>query len=883
MRQFGLLLKVHKNVKIVKLLEVNMDSKEIREGFLKYFESKGHLRLKSFSLVPQDPTLLFTAAGMVPLKAYYLGEEIPPSRRITTVQKCVRTNDIENVGNTARHHTFFEMLGNFSIGDYFKEEAITYAMDFILNFLKLPKDRLWVTIYKDDLETKEIWKKHGIPDEKIILLGEEDNFWNMGPVGPCGPCSEIYFDRGAINEAEEHELPGSSERRFLEFWNLVFTQYDRQPDGSLKPLPRKNIDTGMGLERITSIIEDVETDFETDLFMPIIQRIEDFSKIEYKSSEKVTKAMRAISDHIRAIVFLISDGVIPSNEKRGYVLRRLIRRAMLFGRTLHLNEPFLYELAPSVSDLMGDIYPEVMTNLSHVQSVLKEEETKFNSTLKDGLYYLENAIESYKKSGKTEFDGETVFYLYDTLGLPVEITELYLKEAGFTYNRDAFDKLLKEQREKARRAFKGSESFLERVSFGNVKNDVNNVEFVGYDTLSTKATVKAILVNGQMVESASNTEAILVLDKTPFYAEKGGQVGDTGIIKNENFEFNVYDTQSPVEGLIVHIGNITGTVSVGEEVTAEVDKDRRQAIKRAHTSTHILQSVLRKEFGENLMQQGSEVKPDEFRFDFNFSKTFEKDKLSEIEKETNEIILQNKPVKTHILKFDEAQKLGALAFFEEKYGDVVRVVEVEGVSREFCGGTHVSNTSEIGIVVLTSVKTVASSIKRIEGFTGLKAYEFLNDKRKMLSDIADVAKVQEDKLEGKVKEMLESIRTLEKENSILKSQFYESTIANLKPVAFVNGTPIYIANFNGAPLEDLRKAYDLSKKHLKEGNVIFTSGMDNRFFILVGSIDDKLSAIDLLNKLKDSFDIKGGGNERITQGTTNKKLEPSQIVKVLGG
>ena len=452
-----------------------MDSKDIREGFLKYFESKGHLRLKSFSLVPQDPTLLFTAAGMVPLKAYYLGEEIPPSRRITTVQKCIRTNDIENVGNTARHHTFFEMLGNFSIGDYFKEDAITYAMDFILNFLKLPKDKLWVTIYKDDLETKEIWKKHGIPEEKIILLGEEDNFWNMGPVGPCGPCSEIYFDRGAINEAEEHELPGSSERRFLEFWNLVFTQYDRQPDGSLKPLPRKNIDTGMGLERITSIIEDVETDFETDLFMPIIQRIEDFSKIEYKSSEKATKAMRAISDHIRAIVFLISDGVIPSNEKRGYVLRRLIRRAMLFGRTLHLNEPFLYELAPSVTELMGDIYPEVKTNLPHVQSVLKEEETKFNSTLKDGLYYLENAIESYKKSGKTEFDGETVFYLYDTLGLPVEITELYLKEAGFTYNRDAFDRLLKEQREKARKAFKGSASFLERVSFGNVKNAVNPI------------------------------------------------------------------------------------------------------------------------------------------------------------------------------------------------------------------------------------------------------------------------------------------------------------------------------------------------------------------------------------------------------------------------
>ncbi|BAL80597.1 alanine--tRNA ligase [Caldisericum exile] len=860
-----------------------MNSKEIREGFLKYFETKGHLRLKSFSLVPQDPTLLFTAAGMVPLKSYFLGEEIPPSRRITTVQKCVRTNDIENVGNTPRHHTFFEMLGNFSIGDYFKEEAIAFAMEFILDFLKLPKERLWVTIYKDDLETKEIWKKHGIPEERIIPLGEEDNFWMMGPVGPCGPCSEIYYDRGAINEKEEHELPGSSERRFLEFWSLVFTQYDRQIDGTLKPLPRKNIDTGMGLERITSIIEGVDSDFETDLFMPIIEHIEKLSGVSYKNSDRSIRAMRAIADHARAVTFLIADHVIPSNEKRGYVLRRLIRRAMLFGRSINLTEPFLYKLSETVSNLMGDIYPEVKEDLSYIQSVLKEEETKFNTTLKDGLYYLDNVIEDYKKKGEKEIPGDVVFYLYDTLGVPVEITELALKEVGFTYNKERFEELLESQREKARASFKGSEAFLERVSFGAVKNAVGSVEFVGYETLETVATLKSIIVDGNIVNSATDTDGILVFDKTPFYAEKGGQVGDTGIIKGENFEFEVYDTQAPVEGLTVHIGKLNGSTKVGDIASLSVDALRRQAIKRAHTSTHILQAVLRKHFGENIMQQGSEVKDDEFRFDFNFQGTFEPEELFRIEKEINEIVLKNKKVNVHVMPFNKAKEFGALAFFEEKYGDVVRVIEVEGVSKELCGGTHVSNTGEIGLVVLMQPKTVASGIKRIEGLTGLKAYDFLTNKRKLITVLENSLKTQEDKLVSKSEEIQSKVKELEKELANLKSKLLEGVIRNLEETLKFKGTPIYVYDFKEGTLNDLRKAYDLSKKYLKEGSVIFTSKFNGTSFILVGSLDDKLSSLEILEMIKEVVSLKGGGNERIAQGSFDGIIEIEKVINILGG
>jgi len=860
-----------------------MDSCEIREGFLKFFEEKGHLRLKSSSLIPKDPTLLFTSAGMVPLKSYFLQEETPPSYRMTTAQKCVRTNDIGQVGLTARHHTFFEMLGNFSIGDYFKDEAIRWAFEFSVDFLKLPADRLWVTVYKGDLETKDIWVKIGIPEGRIIPLGEEDNFWTMGPVGPCGPCSEIYFDRGAKTKEEELELPGGNGERFLEYWNLVFTQFDRQPDGSLILLPRKNIDTGMGLERITSILEDTETDFETDLFLPIIKSIESISGKEYRNNPQESRAFKAIADHIRAITFLISDGVVPSNEKRGYVLRRLIRRSALFGRSLGLDEPFLDKIAPSVSQILGDIYPEINEGLPLALKTLREEEGRFNITLKLGFAYFDEQARKLAESGKNEFPADAVFYLYDTLGFPSELSEMLIEEKGFKYNRNEFNALLEAQREHARVFFRGGEAFSERVSFIETRNQVGETEFIGNSTLNQKVIVKGIVKEGELVSEARKGEEVaLVLDRTPFYAEKGGQVGDEGIIKGENFIFEVHDTQAPIEGLVLHIGKVAeGKVSSQDDALAQVDYERRQAIRRAHTSTHILQAVLRRELGETISQQGSEVKPDEFRFDFNFTQTLERELVLEIEKQVNELILQNLPVTIKEMDVEEAKSSGALAFFGEKYGEIVRVVEVQGVSKELCGGTHVSASSEIGTVVLVSTKAVASGVKRIEAFTGRKAYGFLNEKRKLVKDLAKALNVTEEVLFQKVQEQIKEINNLNKLVLELKLEVAKSQIENISPLFSFKGLPVYAMEFKNLSPDELKKVYDLVKKRVSVGGALLITDFQGKSFILTGKLSEEFPNLDLFESLKEYFSVKGGGSDRLSQGSAERILTLTEVKKAL--
>ncbi len=858
-----------------------MDSREIREGFLKFFEGKGHLRLKSSSLIPKDPTLLFTSAGMVPLKSYFLQEETPPSYRMTTAQKCVRTNDIGQVGLTARHHTFFEMLGNFSIGDYFKDEAIRWAFEFSVDFLKLPADRLWVTVYKGDLETKDIWIKIGIPEVRIIPLGEEDNFWTMGPVGPCGPCSEIYFDRGAKTKEEELELPGGNGERFLEYWNLVFTQFDRQPDGSLILLPRKNIDTGMGLERITSILEDTETDFETDLFLPIIKSIESISGKKYRNNPQESRAFKAIADHIRAITFLISDGVVPSNEKRGYVLRRLIRRSALFGRSLGLIEPFLDRIAPSVSQILGDIYPEVNEGLPLALKTLKEEEGRFNITLKLGFAYFDEQARKLAESGRNEFPADAVFYLYDTLGFPSELSEMLIEEKGFKYNRNEFNALLEAQREHARVFFRGGEAFSERVSFIEIRNQVGETEFIGYSTLNQKVIVKGIVKEGELVaEARKGEEVALVLNRTPFYAEKGGQVGDEGVIKGENFVFEVHDTQAPIEGLVLHIGKVAkGKVSSQDEAETQVDYERRQAIRRAHTSTHILQAVLRRELGEAISQQGSEVKPDEFRFDFNFTQTLERELVLEIEKQVNELILQNLPVIIKEMRVEEAKSSGALAFFGERYGEIVRVVEVQGVSKELCGGTHVSVSSEIGTVVLVSTKAVASGVKRIEAFTGKKAYEFLTEKRKLVKDLAKALNVTEEVLFQKVQEQIKEISNLSKLVLELKLEVAKSQIENLLPLFSFKGFPVYAMEFKNLSPDELKKVYDVVKKRVSAGGALLITDFQGKSFILTGKLSEEFPNLDLFESLKEHFSVKGGGSDRLSQGSTERILTLTEVKK----
>ena len=891
-----------------------MDSKEIRNSFVNFFESKGHLHMPGSSLIPKDPTLLFTSAGMVPLKSYFLGEETPPSARITTVQKCLRTNDIENVGYTARHHTFFEMLGNFSIGDYFKEDAIAWAVEFVTKILGLPFERLWVTIYKQDVETKDIWKKFGMPDYKVIPLGEEDNFWTMGPVGPCGPCSEIYFDRGVRNPGEEKELPGSSGERFLEFWNLVFTQFDRQPDGTLKPLARKNIDTGMGLERTTSILENTLTDFETELFLPLINKIENMSNKNYGEDSVKDRAFRAIADHIRAVSFLISEGLLPGNEKRAYVLRRLIRRSALFGRALGFKEPFLYEMIPSFVGLMGGIYPELATNEEKISTTVKTEEQRFSSVLEDGFSYFENKVnelkakESSEKSIK-EFPSRDVFYLYDTLGFPVELSEVLIKEYGLYFNKSQFNELMEEQRNKARFAFAGANLYTERVNLLGVKKEIGETEFIGYSSLTAESTVKAILKGEKALSSAQKGDKIsIVLDVTPFYAEKGGQIGDSGVIENEDFVFIVEDTKSPVEGLIIHYGYVDkGTAEAEDRVIARVNSKRRHAIMRAHTSTHILQAGLRRVFGEGISQQGSQVSPDEFRFDFNFAEAFPREKILEIESFVNDVIFQGIPVETQIMRLDEAKANGALAFFEEKYGDTVRVVKIDDISKELCGGTHVSNTNDIGVVVLSGVRAVSSGIKRIEGFSGLKAFQFLQEKRQLLKDVSDILGTQEESIIDKSKELVQGLKEYKGSLERTRLKLFEMAISNLKPIIFINkelqiipvpesfspdvkssesfsqeGVPVYAEEFEGAFPDELRKAFDIAKKKLNSGVIIFVSKTVNVESVLIGRLsEDAPPAINLFKKISLLLNIKGGGSERLAQGSTNERYSIEEILRAL--
>jgi len=861
-----------------------MNSKEIRESFVNFFESKGHLHLPGSSLIPKDPTLLFTSAGMVPLKSYFLGEEVPPRTRIATVQKCLRTNDIDNVGYTARHHTFFEMLGNFSIGDYFKEESIEWAVEYVTKILGLPFENLWVTVYREDLETKEIWKKFGIQEHKIIPLGEDDNFWMMGPVGPCGPCSEIYFDRGVKTPEEEKELPGSNGERFLEFWNLVFTQFDRHSDGTLKPLARKNIDTGMGLERITSILENVPTDFDTDLFAPIISKIEELSNERYGEDPIKNRAFRAISDHIRAVNFLIADGLLPSNEKRGYVLRRLIRRSALFGRSLGLKDAFLYELVPVFINLMGEIYPELPVSKKKIETTIKSEEQKFSSVLESGFSYFEDRVNELNEKRVKEFPGDSVFYLYDTLGFPVDLSEVLIKEYGLYFNRAQFDSLMEEQREKARLAFTGVDAYSEKVNLLGVKEQTGETQFVGYSNFKSDSVVKAILKSGVNSNSAQKGDkASLVLDVTPFYAEKGGQVGDAGVIENDDFVFIVEDTKAPVEGLVIHSGYIDkGVVNMGDAVTATVNSRRRHAIMRAHTSTHILQAVLRRVFGEAVSQQGSRVSPDEFRFDFNFPETFPKDKIFEIESSINEIVFQGIPVDTKIMKFDEAKVNGALAFFEEKYGDTVRVVHINKVSKELCGGTHVSNTGEIDVVVLTGVRAVASGVKRIEGLSGLKAYSFLNEKRNLLGNVSELLDVQEEDILEKTNDLVEELKETRRQLGTTRMKLFEMAVSTLKPAVSVENVPVYAEEFENISPEELRKAYDIAKEKLISGIVIFVSKVENGEFVVVGRLsEDAPSAIDLFRKMSSIISLKGGGTERIAQGSSNEKHSIAEFLRIL--
>jgi alanyl-tRNA synthetase len=722
----------------------NLSGSQIRRMFLDFFKEKGHAIEPSASLVPHDdPSLLWINSGVATLKKYFDGRVTPENPRITNAQKSIRTNDIENVGKTARHHTFFEMLGNFSIGDYFKEEAIEWAWEFLTDekWIGFDKELLSVTIHPEDQEAFEYWnKKIGIPEERIIRL--EGNFWDIGE-GPSGPNTEIFYDRGPEygNDPEDPELyPGGENDRYLEVWNLVFSQFNHNPDGTYTPLPRRNIDTGMGLERIASVVQNVPTNFDTDLFMPIIQATEQISGKKYGVNKETDVAFKVIADHIRTVAFAVGDGALPSNEGRGYVLRRLLRRAVRYAKLISINRPFMYELVSVVGEIMVDFYPEVKEKADFIEKVIRNEEERFHETLHEGLAILAGVIKKEKGKGSEIISGEDVFRLYDTYGFPVELTEEYAEEEGMKIDHDGFEAEMELQRERARAARQDVDSMHVQ---GGVLGDIKvESKFVGYDQLETTSTVLAIVKNGELITAAASGEEVqLILDVTPFYAESGGQIADFGTLEAPGFKVSVKDVQKAPNGQNLHKAIVeAGTLTTNEQVTAKVDAANRVKIIKNHTATHLLQRALKNVLGEHVNQAGSLVEPDRLRFDFSHFGQVKPEELEQVEKIVNEQIWKNIEVDITYKPISEAKSMGAMALFGEKYGDIVRVVKVGDFSLELCGGCHVPNTAVIGLFKIVSESGIGAGTRRIEAVTGEAAYHLLNEQVGLLKETAEKLK-----------------------------------------------------------------------------------------------------------------------------------------------
>lgn len=845
-----------------------MTSNEIREKFLSFFESKGHTRVASSSLVPHnDPTLLFANAGMNQFKEVFLGLKKLPFKRATTSQKCVRAggkhNDLESVGRTARHHTFFEMLGNFSFGDYFKREAIAYAWEFLTEVLGLPKDKLWVSIYEEDDEAFELWQKVAkLPAERIVRMGEKDNFWSMGDTGPCGPCSEIYIDRGEDHrcDAEECKIGKCDCDRWRELWNLVFMQYNRDENGTLTPLPRPSIDTGMGLERIATVMQDVYSNYDTDLLRPIIAFVENMTGKKYYGDDRGFP-FRVIADHSRAITFLISDGVVPGNEGRSYVLRRILRRAARYGRELDLNEPFLYKIIPQVVSLMECAYPELRKNLDYVQKVVKFEEERFNETLSDGLKMLSEGISRLEQEHKAVVPGEMAFMLYDTYGFPLDLTRDIAQEKGFSVDIKSFEELMEKQREKAKAARK--ESYKIDELFETLA-PLPPTEFLGYDRLESEGQVQLIISNQEPVESFDDKsrEVVLVLDKTPFYGESGGQVGDTGIIENDDFRFRVVNTQKTPDGKFYHIGRIEkGEVSIKDMVMARVDADRRKDIARNHSATHLLHKALKQVLGEHVNQAGSLVNDTRLRFDFSHHSAMTQEELKQTEGKVNEAILSNLQVKVDITTVQDAQKHGAIALFGEKYGEKVRMVSMGDYSIELCGGTHVKSTSEIGLFKIVSESSIGAGLRRIEAVTGKNLINYLDVTLQNLSDAAALLKTSPQELSQKINELIERLKDREREIESLSQQAINAQIEDIfSKKVDLDGVEVIYSRVKAREMDDLRKISDALRQKLKSGIIVLGSVSGEKVnFVASVSEDLTKKGYHAGNIVKQVASIAGGG------------------------
>jgi alanyl-tRNA synthetase len=816
---------------------------EIRQMFLEFFEQKGHKIEPSASLIPvDDPSLLWINSGVATLKKYFDGRVVPDNPRITNAQKSIRTNDIENVGKTARHHTFFEMLGNFSIGDYFKEEAIEWAWEFLTDpkWIGFDPERLSVTIHPEDEEAYEIWKnKIGIPEERIIRL--EGNFWDIGE-GPSGPNTEIFYDRGPEygDDPTDPELyPGGENERYLEVWNLVFSQFNHNPDGTYTPLPKKNIDTGMGLERMASVVQDVPTNFDTDLFMPIIEATEKISGEKYRVDAEKDVAFKVIADHIRTVTFAIADGALPSNEGRGYVLRRLLRRAVRYAKQINIERPFMYELVPVVAEIMADFYPNVKEKSEFVQKVIKNEEERFHETLNEGLAILSSLLEQAKQEGKQMLDGKDVFRLYDTYGFPVELTEEYALEKGLSLDIEGFEKEMERQRERARSARQDVGSM--QVQGGVLSSITEESRFVGYDQFEVKGTVKVLVKDDELVDEVHEGEEVqFILDQTPFYAESGGQVADKGLLTNEEVEVEVQEVQKAPNGQHLHTGIVKkGSLKKNMKVLASIDLASRSKITKNHTATHLLHQALKDVLGDHVNQAGSLVEPDRLRFDFSHFGQVQPEELEQIETIVNEKIWANLPVTIDYKGLEEAKAMGAMALFGEKYGDIVRVVSVGDYSIELCGGCHVPNTSVIGLFKIVSEGGIGAGTRRIEAVTGEAAYRLLNDQVQMLKDVAQKLKSHPKDVITKVDALLQEMKELQRENESLAAKLSNIEAGNLADkVKEVEGIKVLASKVNVADMNSLRNMVDELKQKLESGIVVLGTAQNGKVNIIAGVTKD---------------------------------------------
>ena len=852
-----------------------MKSSDIRNKFLEFFENQNHRIVPSASLVPADPTMLLTGAGMVPFKPIFLGKEKVDYSRAASCQKCVRTTDIDMIGRTGRHLSFFEMLGNFSFGDYYKKDAIPWSWQFLTQVLKVDPNQLWVTVFESDDEAVDIWRDDvGVADDRIVRLGEKDNFWSAGPTGPCGPCSEIHYDLGAdLGCAKPGCAPGCHCDRYLEVWNLVFMQYNRAENGDLNPLPNKSIDTGMGLERISSVLQGVTNNYETDLILPIIKKLSARASVGFGDSEKMDMSIKIVADHTRAITFMISDGVRPGNDSRGYILRRLLRRAIRHSRLLGIEGRVLAPLIDEVALIMEDQYPEIGKDKEFIQKIATAEEERFNNTLRQGLSILEDTIEKLLAAKSDEISDEAVFQLYDTYGFPLELTEEIVAESGLKVNKAGFEVLMEEQRVRARANTPGahSELYVSNV-YHQVKELMSQTEFIGYERESCEAKILALVVDGEVKKEAGAGDKVEVfLDKTPFYAEKGGQIGDAGQIIAETGKLEVENTTAPVAELISHRALVKeGSIKTGQTVTAIVSARRRLSISRNHTATHLLHWALRAVLGDHVKQAGSLVEGDRFRFDYHHHKPLSEKELGEIEGLINEKILQNQPVRAFETTIDYAKKAGALMFFAEKYGQFVRLVEIGNFSKELCGGVHVHNSSEVGFLKIISESGIGANTRRIEALTGEQFLKYTRELNSEIDKVSGILDIPRDRLTDAVQAQTDLVKEQASELAKLKTVKLAKEAERIAAqVDSFDGISLYAGQVPNADANALRTMADQLRAKASKVAVVLGSDKGGKALILVAAtpalVKAGFSANSMIKKVAPIIDGVGGGRPDLAQ------------------